>query len=93
VNFHVTLTPGYDPSCGLEYHSDFDPSGGQEAAYHKNCWLTGGKCWHDGTSLYAFEHLWPIIKGHLARGDHDGVFRILEKHYDQRFDQNPEGQE
>lgn len=85
IHFHASLTPEYAPSCGLEFHRDFDPSGGADAASHKNCWLTGGKCWHNGTSLYASEHLWPMIKMYLDRGDHESTFRILEQEYNEHF--------
>lgn len=88
IHFHVNLynDPRYNgPSCGLEYHHAFDPTGGQEAPHHVNCSLTGGRCWHEGTSLYATEHLWPRIEPFLRDGSHQQIFRILEKEYDSHF--------
>lgn len=87
IHFHVSIMDDrdYEPSCGLEFHHDFDPSGGKEAAAHKNCWLTGGKCWHDGTSLYASEGVWPQVKHYLATGAHESVFRVLEYEYNKHF--------
>lgn len=89
ISFHVSIQDNkdYDPSCGLEFHRDFDPTNGQQAAQHKNCWLTGGKCWHEGTSLYASEHVWPMVKCYLKEGNHEAVFRTLEYEYNQHFEQ------
>lgn len=86
VHFSATLTPGYDPSCGLEFHHA--PSAKfrcDEAPDHVNCPLTGGPCWHDGTSLYAIEGLWPMIGPMLRSGDHEAIFRLLEGEYERRF--------
>lgn len=87
INFHVSINDNrdYDPSCGLEFHKDFDPTNGQEAAHHKNCWLTGGKCWHNGTSLYASEYVWPYVEERLRMGEHEAVFRFLEREYNAHF--------
>lgn len=89
INFHVSIRDkgDWDPSCGLEFHRDFDPYGGKRAADYKDCWLTGGKCWHDGTSLYASEHVWPYVKDCLRTGDHEAVFRFLEGEYNSHFKQ------
>ena len=45
-------------SGGLEMHSrtatdDRPPD-------HTDCWVTGGLCWHDGTSLYVSETVIPL---------------------------------
>lgn len=89
VHFHASLTKGYPPSCGLEFHHNqaawLRMGRDNEAFHHRNCPLLGGPCWHDGTSLYASETLWPIIKSALERGDHDSVFRCLEREYNDRF--------
>lgn len=89
VHFHISIMDDekYEPSAGLEFHHTFDPSGGKEAAHHIDCPMTGGPCWHDGTSLYATEHLWPEIKVWLASGNHQEVFRALEAEYDRHFSQ------
>jgi len=42
-------------------------------------------CWHDGTSLYATEHLWPIIEAYLRSGEHERIFLFLEHEADDRF--------
>lgn len=85
IHFHVSITPNYDPNAGLEFHRNFDPTNGQEAAQHKNCWLCGGPCWHDGTSLYASERVWPLVEPYLIDGDHETIFRLLETEYDEHF--------
>lgn len=89
VHFHVSIMddPKYNMSetCGLEFHHAFDPTGGQQAPHHIDCPVTGGQCWHDGTSLYAEESLWPLIKHWLSDGQHEQVFRLLEGEYDRHF--------
>lgn len=81
IHFHVAENATYGDSAGLEIHS----LTGEGAPHHVNCPLTGGRCWHDGTSLYAMEHLWPLIKPYLQRGEHDRIFTILEREADYRF--------
>jgi hypothetical protein len=77
---------GSDPACGLEVHYYEAPDYRRdEAPSQVNCWLIGGRCWHDGTSLYASETLWPMIVPMLRSGDHDSIFRLLEHEADQRF--------
>lgn len=63
--------------CGLELHSIYPK--GDDAPDHIDCPLTGGRCWHDGTSLYASETLWPHIQPYLRDGDHETIFKILER--------------
>lgn len=87
VHFHATVSKEYPVSAGLEFHRNFDPDEGRRAADHKDCWLTGGLCWHDGTSLYASEHLWPMVEGWLQVSDHPSIFRLLEREYEGHFSQ------
>lgn len=79
LHFHATITDGYGTSCGLEVHH----LEGDGAPHHINCPLTGGRCWHDGTSLYAEEKLWPLIREYLKDGSHEIIFRILESEADE----------
>ena len=90
VHFHASITEGYGPSCGLEKHSVVPLYGGN-APDHIDCPITGGRCWHDGTSSYATDHLWPVIESYLRTGDHDKIFSILEREHDRMFsvDQEP----
>lgn len=74
------------PTAGLEFHH----LSGDGAPHHLDCKLTGGRCWHDGTSLYANETLWPEIGPMLRFGDHDGIFALLEHEYNQHFGRNAE---
>jgi len=79
-------TERYETSCGLECHYAQPPEYMQgQAPTQTDCALTGGWCWHDGTSLYAMETLWPEFSERLRIGDHDGIFRALEYEADQRF--------
>ena len=87
MHFHVTdLGEDYkhgDRYCGgLETHSR-QPLGADEAPSHEKCWLLGGPCWHDGTSLYAHEKLIPFWL--TAPHDHERIFRMLEHEYEGQF--------
>src|SRR5579859_4510710 len=68
VHFTANLSNEFDASCGLEFHHPFPPDD-RSAPGHINCWRIGGRCWHDGTSLYASEHLWPLIQPYLRTGE------------------------
>lgn len=83
MHFHVSVHKDYPPSCGLEIH--YATKRGNEAPSQVPCWLIGAPCWHDGTSLYASEYLWPRIEAYLRAGDHDRIFSILEREADDRF--------
>ncbi len=86
VHFSVSLTEGYGSTAGLEFHA----LSGDGAPDHLNCALTGGRCWHDGTSLYAQETVWPATEAMLRHGDHDGIFRALEREYEDHFEREAE---
>lgn len=73
-----------DPSCGLEFHHMDDTSEGHEPPHHTDCWLIGGRCWHDGTSLYAGETVWPRVERLMP--DHAAIFRYLEQLYCEHFE-------
>lgn len=76
-----------EPSCGLEFHHTRAAKYRcDEAPDHTKCFLTGEPCWHDGTSLYASETIWPMVEPMLLSGDHDAVFRALEYEYSRHFD-------
>lgn len=94
IHFHVSLTKGYDPSCGLEFHhaarANYDTS---RAPDHIKCPLIGEPCWHGGTSLYASETIWPMVEPILRGGDHEAAFRILEHEYNTHFTRLREDQE
>ncbi len=86
IHFHVSVSKEYGDSCGLEYHHA-EPVGPYKhtAPHHKDCPVIGGNCWHDGTSLYASETLWPLISSFLRDGNHDAVFRLLEQEFIDHF--------
>lgn len=86
IDFTVNITEGYGTICGLEFHHA--PSTGyrcDEAPDHINCWLIGGPCRHDGTSMYAAATLWPRIEPMLRSGDHETIWRFLEGECDRHF--------
>lgn len=74
LRFHATTMPNHGPSCGLEIHR----FSGEGAPSHTPCHLLGAPCWHDGTSLYANETLWPLIEPFFEAGAHDAIFKLLE---------------
>lgn len=93
MHFHVSIMDGnkYDPTCGLEVHHNEPPEYMKDQAPSElKCWLTGGRCWHDGTSLYASETLWPMYKIFLEAGNHEAVFNSLESEYINRFEESSE---
>ena len=75
IHFHASVFKG-NPVCGLEFHSIYPR--GEDAPDHIDCPVTGGRCWHEGTSLYAMETLWPMIEPYLKHGEHEQIFSILE---------------
>ena len=91
IHFHVSISKSgdYPPGCGLEVHR-CAPAHSQrgEAPHHIDCPVTGGRCWHDGTSLYASETLWPMFEQWLREGDHASIFRALEGEYNGHFQEN-----
>lgn len=91
VHFHVSVNAQYGDTAGLEIHYFESPGYMKDRApSHVDCRFTGGRCWHDGTSLYAMETLWPMIRSMLAEGDHDTVFRVLEREYETRLERDTE---
>ena len=89
ISFHASIMDNdrNPPACGLEFHSIYPRN--DEAPHHIDCPVTGGRCWHDGTSLYASETLWPMIADYLKRGDHDKIFSILEHESDRLKEYRP----
>ena len=75
----------YDTSADLEYHFSFNPYNERKAPSNSPCWLLGAPCWHEGTSLYAIETVWPMVEGSLRAGDHESVFRTLEHEYEDKL--------
>ena len=76
-----------DWTCGLEIHRS-TPADYQKchAPSDTNCWLIGGRCWHDGTSLYARETVWPRVEYFLNQGKHKEIFDMLEREYEKQFE-------
>lgn len=71
---------------GVEYHwkahNRPDYFRTDETPKHTDCKITGGECWHDGTSLWASEYWFP---GMNAQGA-DWVWRNLENEYAKKID-------
>ena len=86
VHFTANISKEYGDTCGLEFHGRAPFYCEEVAPTDVSCWLIGGPCWHDGTSLYASETLWPMIKVWLHNGDHEMNFRCLEGEYERKFE-------
>lgn len=88
LNFWAHMYPEREISAGIEYHhtalAAYRPC---DAPDHTDCPLTGGPCWHDGSSLYAIETVWPMVEDYLRVGDHAMIFRHLEVEADRHFDE------
>ena len=70
--------------AGLEVHSRSPwPHSPHDGPLHLHCEVTGGACWHDGTSLYPTESLLPIFLADPT--DHDRMMRRAEMEYVSRF--------
>lgn len=82
LQFHCAIVDGCRPSAILEIHKREG-----HGAPHYVRWLLEGPCWHDGTSLYATETLWPMIEPLLKAGEHNKIFKLLEGEADKRFGQ------
>jgi hypothetical protein len=63
-------------SGGVEYHHRAAPDYMKEQS-HEHCWILGGPCWHDGTSLWASEHWIPL----LEREGEEAIWRELHATY------------
>ena len=70
VCHNKALLPGYEwdnhiDTYGVEYHwkRHNRPEYYQDTdkPHHTDCTVTGGECWHDGTSLWAKEHWLPML--------------------------------
>ena len=84
LHLHISGPFDADWSGGLEVHYRVPPGYMDDCApSSERCWLIGGPCWHDGTSLYVRETLVPLW---LAdRHNHALMFSILEKEYRSRL--------
>lgn len=68
----------FKASSRPEYYADHAP-------HHTDCPVTGGDCWHDGTSLWAREHWLPG----MASGGEEWVWRELENAYRNKIAAKP----
>jgi hypothetical protein len=81
--------PGMWRSGGVEYHYRAAPYYMRtEGPSHERCWILGGPCWHDGTSLWASEHWIPL----LERSGEDAIWQELQKTYVDHDWPNPEAE-
>jgi len=82
TNVSVVRAYGFDRCGGLETHYRTPPDYMRDREpSHEHCWMLGGKCWHDGSSLYASEVLIPL----LERDGVEAIWRQLDREYVERF--------
>lgn len=81
VDFHVSDLDGHYEIADVECHYRQCPTylEGREP-FSEACWLTGVRCWGDGTSLYATEYLLPLFK----EGTLEEFWPVLEREHDRR---------
>lgn len=81
VDFHFSDILKYDVTAGLEVHYIVRPSYLEhQEPFAEKCWLTGARCWGDGTSLYATEYLYPLFNEMGV----DDFWPILEEEHNRR---------
>lgn len=81
VDFHFSEIGGWDVTAGLECHYKVPPSYLKgKKPFDEHCWLTGVRCWGDGTSVYATEYLYPLFR----EGTLDEFWPILEEEHNRR---------
>lgn len=88
IEFHFLAKDYEDISsdnflCNLEFHH----FSGEGAPDHLKCSIIGGPCWHEWTTLYATENIWPKIKQHFIENNHPRIFKVLEMVYERHFSQ------
>ncbi len=82
VDFHFNASMPRDIIAGLEMHyRECPPYLEGREPLDEHCWLHGGRCWGDGTSLYATECLYLLFK----EGTLDEFWPILEREYEWRL--------
>lgn len=79
----TTVDKGWGRTGGIEMHSPVAMYSGQVT--HGRCWLLGGDCWHDGSSLQATEYWNPLFDRCNVSMDFEPLWRSLEGEYRQRF--------
>jgi len=66
---------------GIEVHSKKPMYGCDRPPSHTDCWLLGGDCWHDGSSLYFSERICPMLrfgKDEITNEWHSAVHSYME---------------
>ena len=70
---------------GIEVHSRTPMY--SEHKGHENCWLIGGTCYHDGSSLYFSEYIEPRLRYQpFDEGTHGTMSAILHDWYRSHFE-------
>jgi len=87
IDFHCTNTDleivaKFGRSGGVEIHRSLpDDYQNPDQPDHLDCWILGGKCWHDGSSLWASEHWIPMLE---SNGE-EAVWQALYAEHKRQF--------
>lgn len=74
---------------GIEQHWPSPPSwalreGDADRPSNNDCWLFGGPCWHDGSSLQVEKYWIPLWL--QAPHDHDAIFAAIQQEIEERLE-------
>ena len=72
---------------GVERHSPNPVYEHDKEPNHEKCWLLGGPCWHDGTSLYFSENIEPMLGrgAPFNEGTHEYINSVMHSFYTSHF--------
>lgn len=76
---------GYNFYGGIEVHKRTPFYYSEKEPHHKNCWLLGGPCWHDGSSLQFEEQVAPHIATFGPEKAAEFCFTIATEYYHHHF--------
>lgn len=71
---------------GIEGHSPTRREYDSEKPSHEHCWLLGGPCWHEGSSLQFSEQIAPYLTEPgkpFTESDHIDVLHVMLSRYRQ----------
>ena len=78
---HLEVTRRFGVAGGVEFHYRAAPEYMEsDEPSHDQCWILGGRCWHDGTSLWASEYWIPLLQS----GGEAAIWHALEYEYRKR---------
>lgn len=87
----------FEWSGGIECHWSVAPEWVKESEpHHEHCWILGGPCWHDGSSLYFSDNIAPMLPdlpAPMEQLHHDYVLHEMRSWFRSHFEKDPAQQE